>query len=46
MGDSTDWIFDSVSQILKSPAWEAEVYGFIDENCLVFSNGERGLPAF
>ena len=38
---STDWIFESVAQILKSPAWEAEVFGFIDENCLVFSNGKK-----
>ncbi|GMH51397.1 hypothetical protein TrRE_jg6624 [Triparma retinervis] len=38
---STDWIFESVAQILKSPAWEAEVFGFIDENCLVFSNDDE-----
>jgi len=38
MGDEFGWIFETVAQIFKSPAWEADVYGFIDEFCIVFDN--------
>jgi len=29
MTEQTAWIFDYVSTILRSPSWEAEVFGFI-----------------
>ena len=41
MSDDNDWIFEHVSAIFKSPAWEADVFGFIDENCLIFTAEEE-----
>ncbi|GMI10635.1 hypothetical protein TrLO_g13805 [Triparma laevis f. longispina] len=41
-----EWIFESVAQILKSPAWEAEVYGFIDEHCVIFDNDDENKFAY
>lgn len=36
-----DWLFEYVCSVMKSPAWDAEVMGFIDENCMVFDNEEE-----
>ena len=41
-----EWIFESVAQILKSPAWEAEVYGFVDEHCVIFDNDDENKFAY
>jgi len=36
-----DWIFDYLMSVIKSPSWDAEIMGFIDENCVVFDNEEE-----
>ena len=36
----SDWLFEYIDSVIKSPAWDAEVMGFIDENCMVFDNEE------
>eukprot|EP00614_Pseudopedinella_elastica_P022357 CAMPEP_0172630302 /NCGR_PEP_ID=MMETSP1068-20121228/173025_1 /TAXON_ID=35684 /ORGANISM="Pseudopedinella elastica, Strain CCMP716" /LENGTH=187 /DNA_ID=CAMNT_0013441107 /DNA_START=40 /DNA_END=600 /DNA_ORIENTATION=+ len=36
-----DFLFDYIDSVMKSPAWDSEVMGFIDENCMVFDNEEE-----
>ena len=36
-----DWLFEYIDSVMKSPAWESEVMGFIDDNCMIFDNEEE-----
>ena len=38
--DPRDWLFDYFMTVFKSPQWDAEIMGFIDDNCLCFDNDE------
>jgi hypothetical protein len=42
----SDWLFEYIDSVMKSPAWDAEVMGFIDDNCTVFDNEEVYLILF
>lgn len=35
---SIEWILDVLVRVMRSPRWEAEIWSFIDEHCLVFSS--------
>ena len=35
-----DWLFEYIDSVMKSPSWDSEVMGFIDDNCMVFDNEE------
>jgi hypothetical protein len=35
-----DWLFEYIESVMKSPAWDSEVMGFVDDNCMVFDNEE------
>ena len=37
----SDWLFEYIDSVMKSPAWESEVMGFVDDNCMVFDNEEE-----
>lgn len=39
--DESDWVFDYVMNIFRSPAWEVPVMCFIDENCASFDTGDE-----
>jgi len=38
----SDWLFEYIDSVMKSPSWDSEVMGFIDDNCVVFDNEEVG----
>ena len=37
----SDWLFEYIDSVMKSPAWDSEVMGFVDDNCCVFDNEEE-----
>lgn len=37
----SDWLFEYVDSVMKSPAWESEVMGFVDDNCMIFDNEDE-----
>ncbi|CAM9118216.1 unnamed protein product, partial [Hapterophycus canaliculatus] len=37
----TEWLFDFLLSVFKSPAWDLAVMGFIDEHCAVFDTEEE-----
>lgn len=39
--DESDWVFDYVMHLFRSPAWEVPIMCFIDENCASFDSGEE-----
>ena len=39
------WRFDAMTQFMKSPDWAVPVWGFIDENCIVFDSDEESKLA-
>lgn len=39
--ENSDWIFDYLMAVVKSPSWDAEVMGMIDEHCVFFDNEEE-----
>ncbi|TMW63875.1 hypothetical protein Poli38472_014785 [Pythium oligandrum] len=39
--DESDWVFDYVMTLFRSPAWEVPIMCFIDENCASFDTGEE-----
>uniref|UniRef100_K3XC66 Cilia- and flagella-associated protein 36 n=1 Tax=Globisporangium ultimum (strain ATCC 200006 / CBS 805.95 / DAOM BR144) TaxID=431595 RepID=K3XC66_GLOUD len=39
--DESDWVFDYVMNIFRSPAWEVPIMCFIDENCASFDTGDE-----
>ncbi len=44
--DESDWIFDYVMSIFKSPVWEVPVMTFIDDHCIVFDSEEENKFAY
>ncbi|CAM9348904.1 unnamed protein product [Scytosiphon promiscuus] len=46
--DATDseWLFDFLLSVFKSPAWDLAVMGFIDENCAVFDKEEENKLSY
>eukprot|EP01012_Entosiphon_sulcatum_P035562 TRINITY_DN45154_c0_g1_i1.p1 TRINITY_DN45154_c0_g1~~TRINITY_DN45154_c0_g1_i1.p1 ORF type:complete len:399 (-),score=104.99 TRINITY_DN45154_c0_g1_i1:48-1196(-) len=44
MGD--DWLFDTITQFLRSPVWTHPIQTFIDENCIVFDSAEENALGF
>jgi hypothetical protein len=38
--ETADWVFESVLQFLKSPAWTTPVHGFIEDHCDAFDPEE------
>eukprot|EP00667_Euglena_gracilis_P010353 EG_transcript_10543 len=45
MADVEEWLFDSISQFLRSPWWGFPIQTFIDENCLSFEGSEESSLA-
>ncbi|RLN46699.1 hypothetical protein BBJ28_00019354 [Nothophytophthora sp. Chile5] len=39
--EESDWVFDYVMNLFRSPAWELPVMCFIDDNCASFDTGEE-----
>ncbi|KAG6602938.1 uncharacterized protein IUM83_06762 [Phytophthora cinnamomi] len=39
--EESDWVFDYVLNLFRSPAWELPVMCFIDDNCASFDTGEE-----
>ncbi|GLE07225.1 hypothetical protein PINS_up017238 [Pythium insidiosum] len=39
--DESDWVFDYVMHLFRSPAWEVPIMCFIDENCASFDTGDE-----
>ncbi|KAF1313359.1 hypothetical protein FI667_g17440, partial [Globisporangium splendens] len=39
--DESDWVFDYIMNIFRSPAWEVPIMCFIDENCASFDTGDE-----
>ncbi|KAJ0392301.1 hypothetical protein P43SY_006894 [Pythium insidiosum] len=39
--DESDWVFDYVMHLFRSPAWEVPIMCFIDENCASFDTSEE-----
>jgi hypothetical protein len=39
----SDWLFEYIDGVMKSPAWDSEVMTFIDDNCVIFDNEEVGI---
>lgn len=42
----TEWLFDFLLSVFKSPAWDLAVMGFIDENCAVFDTEEENKLSY
>lgn len=42
----TDWLFDFLLSVFKSPSWDLAVMGFIDENCAVFDKEEENKLSY
>lgn len=42
----TEWLFDFLLSVFKSPAWDLAVMGFIDENCAVFDQEEENKLSY
>ncbi|KUF91927.1 72 kDa inositol polyphosphate 5-phosphatase [Phytophthora nicotianae] len=39
--EESDWVFDYVLNLFRSPAWELPVMCFIDDNCAIFDTSEE-----
>jgi hypothetical protein len=37
----SDWLFEYIDSVMKSPAWDSEVMTFVDDNCVIFDNEEE-----
>ena len=46
MSEELVWIFDAVSGFLKGPEWGVPVWGFIDDNCIVFDSEDENKLAY
>lgn len=42
----TEWLFDFLLSVFKSPSWDLAVMGFIDENCAVFDKEEENKLSY
>ncbi|CBN77193.1 conserved unknown protein [Ectocarpus siliculosus] len=42
----TEWLFDFLLSVFKSPSWDLAVMGFIDENCAVFDTEEENKLSY
>lgn len=43
---NTDWLFDFLLSVFKSPEWDIAVMGFIDQNCAVFDTEEENKLSY
>ncbi len=43
---NTDWLFDFLLSVFKSPEWDLAVMGFIDQNCAVFDTEEENKLSY
>jgi hypothetical protein len=39
--DESDWVFDYVMHLFRSPAWEVPIMCFIDEFCASFDTSDE-----
>eukprot|EP01017_Pseudomicrothorax_dubius_P034325 TRINITY_DN4691_c0_g1_i9.p1 TRINITY_DN4691_c0_g1~~TRINITY_DN4691_c0_g1_i9.p1 ORF type:complete len:456 (+),score=214.30 TRINITY_DN4691_c0_g1_i9:65-1432(+) len=41
-----EWIYEYILQYLTSPLWRFQIFGFVDENCVVFDTDEENKFAY
>ena len=42
----TDWLFDYMMNVFRSPSWEVPIMAFIDENCIIFDSEEENKMSY
>lgn len=42
----SEWLFDYMAGVMRSPCWDVPVMTFIDEHCIVFDSEEENKFAY